>query len=54
MDDESGHCPDPELAEVWDGMAPEERLHLLLVAGQDPPAELTDTVRCLYDQHRPG
>ncbi|MEV4287335.1 hypothetical protein AB0K40_17665 [Nonomuraea bangladeshensis] len=54
MDDESGHCPDLALARLWPEMAPEERLRLLLATGEQPPAELTDSVKRLYDQHRPG
>lgn len=45
---------DPDLAEIWSEMSPEERLRYQMAEGETPPAEVSERARAAYrDRPRP-
>jgi len=44
---------DPALGVIWTKMDPAERLLYLVHEGEQPPPEVSEAVRRMYEQHRP-
>lgn len=42
---------DPDLAETWAEMSPEERLRYQLAEGEDPPADVSERARAAFRDH---